>query len=166
MTVSPRVYLAGPDVFHRGHARIFAERSAICRRYGLEPLVPLDDAATTAPEIYEANVRLLRQCDAVIANVTPFRGPHCDAGTAWEMGYAAARGVPVFAFSDARGALLDRVRGAKPAKADGAGMAVEDFGLAENLMIAVSVVDRTIHPTFEAAVAAAVRHVPTRSPRS
>lgn len=158
VTVPPRVYLAGPDVFHPDHARIFAERAAICRRYGLEPLIPMDNAATTAPEIYESNVRLLQQCDAVIANVTPFRGPNCDVGTAWEMGYVAARGMPVFAFSEARGALLDRIPDAKPAKLDAAGMAVEDFGLGENLMIALSVVDRTIHATFEAAAAAAARH--------
>jgi len=158
----PRVYLAGPDVFHPDHARIFAERRSICRRHGLEALVPTDNAATTALEIYEANVRLLRQCDAVIANITPFRGPHCDAGTAWEMGYAAAIGAPVFAFSEARGALRDRIRGTAPGPVDATGMTVEDFGLGENLMIAMSVIDRTIHGTFDTAAVATARHVTSR----
>src|SRR5947208_12518945 len=81
-------------------ARIFAERREICRTHGLEPLVPLDNEATTAEEIYQANVRLLDRCDGVIANLTPFRGPHCDVGTAWEIGYAVARERPVFGFSE------------------------------------------------------------------
>ena len=38
---------------------------------------------------------------------------------------------------------------------DSDGMAVEPFGLMENLMVVESLCDRVVHPTFEAAVAAA-----------
>lgn len=154
--MTPRVYLAGPDVFHPDHARIFAERSSICRRYGLEPLVPLDNKATTSGEIYQSNVKLLDGCDAVIANVTPFRGPHCDVGTAWEIGYAVARGAAVFAFSEAVGPLLGRVVGGTVgSRCDASGMFVEDFGLPENLMIVEGLAGRMVHQTFESAAQAA-----------
>jgi nucleoside 2-deoxyribosyltransferase len=73
------------------------------------------------------------------------------------MGYAAARGLPVFAFSASAEPLAARVpAGARPGT-DRDGMAVEPFGLMENLMIVESLCDRVVHPTFEAAVAAAAR---------
>jgi nucleoside 2-deoxyribosyltransferase len=158
--IPPRVYLAGPDVFHPHHRQIFAEREACCRRAGLEPLVPLDSTATTPLEIYRSNVRLLNVADLLIANITPFRGPHCDVGTAWEIGYAVCRGVPVFAFSAATGTLLDRVgRETHSPQRDALGMLVEDFGLPENLMLAYSFVDQQVHETFVAALEAAARRM-------
>ena len=44
--------------------------------------------------------RLIDSCRALLANVTPFRGPSADVGTAWEMGYASGQGKPVVAYSD------------------------------------------------------------------
>jgi len=152
-----RVYLAGPGVFHPEHAAIFAARRATCHAYGLIPLVPVDEEATTALEIFRSNVARLDTSHGVIADITPFRGPHCDAGTAWEMGYAAARGLPVFAFSAASEPLARRVPPGATAGTDRDGMAVEPFGLMENLMIVESLRDRVVHSTFEAAVAAAAR---------
>lgn len=152
------VYLAGPDVFHPDHAEIFAGRAALCRNYGLEPLIPLDKDATTPLEIFESNVRLLDSCDAVVANITPFRGPHCDVGTAWEIGYAVARSRPVFGFSEESATLLQRVTGsAHGPRVDKCGMTVEDFGLAENLMVVMAIVDHKVHSSLEAAVAAAAQ---------
>ena len=115
--------------------------------------MPLDERATTAALIYRSNVRLVAGADAVIANVSPFRGMHADPGTAWEMGHAVALGTPVFAYSDAPQALRQRVAGGGLADADG--MMVEDFGFAENLMLVFALADQTVHGTFEEAVAAA-----------
>ena len=154
-----RVYLAGPDVFHPRHAAIFAERLAICRTYGLTAVVPLDDEAHTPEEIYRSNVARLDGSHGVIANITPFRGPHGDVGTAWELGYAAARGLPTFAFSTSAELLAARVPAGRVPGTDRDGMAVEPFGLMENLMIIESLCDRVVHRTFEAAVAAAVRRL-------
>jgi nucleoside 2-deoxyribosyltransferase len=135
--------------------RIFDERRAVCARHGFEALVPLDERATTAASIYRSNLRLLAGADAVVANLSPFRGLHADPGTAWEIGHAVARDTPVFAFSDAPQALVGRIAGG--ARVDAAGMAVEDFGLAENLMLVLGLADQTVHDTFEAAVEAAQR---------
>jgi nucleoside 2-deoxyribosyltransferase len=73
------------------------------------------------------------------------------------MGYAAARGLPVFAFSATAAPLAARVPAGAAPGTDRDGMAVEPFGLMENLMIIESLCDRVVHPTFEAAVAAAAR---------
>ncbi len=161
----PRVYLAGPDVFHPDHARIFAERTSLCRLYGLEALVPLDTQAKDSTQIYQANVRLLDLCDAVIANITPFRGPHCDVGTAWEIGYAVGRSKPVFAFSDVSEPLASRIAsGDQGPRTDASGMYVEDFGLAENLMIVESLVGQKVHGSFEAALEATVTFLKNSRP--
>ncbi|MBI3827667.1 MAG: nucleoside 2-deoxyribosyltransferase [Candidatus Rokubacteria bacterium] len=153
-----RVYLAGPDVFAPDHRRIFRERTEICRSLGLSPLVPADDDTTEPAAIYAANLAMLGGCDAVIADVTPFRGPHCDPGTAWEIGYAAARGTPVFAFSASPEPLAARVAaGDASARTDRSGMLIEPFGLAENLMIVQALSDRTVHRTFRDAARAAAR---------
>jgi nucleoside 2-deoxyribosyltransferase len=142
-------------VFHPERVPIFAERRAVCVQHGLEALVPLDERATTAALIYRSNLRLLAGADAVIANISPFRGPHADPGTAWEIGHSVAVGTPVFAYSDAPQALRQRV--AAGAIADADGMMVEDFGLAENLMLVLGLADQTVHATFDDAVAAAAR---------
>jgi nucleoside 2-deoxyribosyltransferase len=160
------VYLAGPDVFHPRQDAIFAERRAICRTHGLTAIVPLDGEARTAADIYRSNVAKLDASDGVIANVTPFRGPHCDVGTAWEVGYAVARGLPTFAFSAAIQGLASRVPAGSTCGTDPDGMAVEPFGLMENLMIVESLSDRVVHPSFEAAVAAAARALVPGRPRT
>ena len=164
--MTPLVYLAGPDVFHPEHVRIFAERASLCHHHGLRPLVPLDNDAKTAAAIYSSNLELLDRCDAVIANITPFRGPHCDVGTAWEIGYAVARGTPVFAFSQSTQLLVERVavRDAQPFT-DSSGMLVENFDLSENVMIASSLVEQRVHESFEAAVEAAAKHVKVKPRR-
>jgi len=87
-----KVYIAGPDVFRRD-----------------------------AKQHLEMLRRMIDECDAVIANIEPFRGPHMDPGTAFEIGYAVAKGKPVYCYTtQAR---------------DENGDAIEDFGLTENLMI-------------------------------
>jgi nucleoside 2-deoxyribosyltransferase len=154
------VYLAGPDVFAAEQEEIFRTRKRICREHGLEPLAPLDNGASTAQDIYRGNVHMIDRCAAVIANVTPFRGPHCDAGTAWEIGYAIARGVPVFAWSEDPRSLADRVpEGPAGGGRDAEGMSIEDFGLSENLMIAECIAGGSVHASFAAAAAAAAAHL-------
>ena len=52
----------------------------------------------TALKIFHANVKLMQQSDLVIANMTRFRGPSMDVGTAFEMGFMYASGKPVFGY--------------------------------------------------------------------
>jgi nucleoside 2-deoxyribosyltransferase len=51
--------------------------------------------AEQARRISAANEGLMRSCDLLIANLTPFRGVSMDAGTAFEVGFMRALGRPV-----------------------------------------------------------------------
>jgi nucleoside 2-deoxyribosyltransferase len=145
------VYLAGPDVFAPDPrtlgARLCADLAAVGLR-GLFPLdneiAPCDEPRVLARRIFEANVAMLRSCDLVLANIQPFRGPSADVGTCWEIGFAHALGKPVICYG-AVGTYRERCRDAGWEAAGGEsgsalptdrdGWAIEDFGLAENLMI-------------------------------
>jgi nucleoside 2-deoxyribosyltransferase len=81
-----------------------------------------------------------------------------DPGTAWEIGYGVAKGLPVYAWSTHPEALLLRtqesdgvhLRDNNPV--DQNGWLIEDFGLVENLMIGISCA--SIHRSADEAVAA------------
>src|SRR5690349_20491208 len=101
-----RIYLAGPDVFRADVAAHAARLKALCAERGLTGVFPLDDAVEPGGEplsraIFRHNVRLIDSCKAVLANLTPFRGPGADCGTAWELGYAFAAGKRVHGWSGA-----------------------------------------------------------------
>ena len=162
-----KVYLAGPDVF-RSNAEEFGESlKYICKKNKVQGLWPLDNEIKgknkskkkIATEIFLGNVAMIDKCDAVIANIEAFRGASVDPGTAFEIGYARALNKPVFAYDGAHIPISykDRVflmrdidvlpRDSYPN--------VEDFGLTENLMIAIGV--ESISNTFEEALNKAIR---------
>lgn len=154
-----RVYLAGPEVFFPNATAHGAEKKRICAEHGFVGIYPLDNeiegAADLRPEglaraISHGNERLMRGADLIVANCTPFRSVSMDAGTAYEIGFMRALGKPVFGYSNVAAHYAARVRaapgGAQEAwchetrRAD-----IEDFGLAENLMIAIAVLDTAGH---------------------
>ena len=144
-----KIYLAGPDVF-LPDAKAHGERlKALCARYGFEGLFPLDnelshpDPLVLAGMIRDANIAMIRRCDGVIANLSPFRGPEPDSGTVWEVGFARGLGKPVIAYSRDRRTLkartIDQLGLAGDASTDREGLALENFGLSHNLMFAENV---------------------------
>ncbi len=156
----PAVYLAGPEVFFPDVEDVATRLKARCAAEGLTGLFPTDaerptgDGISAGRAIYLGNVALIDRSAAVVADISPFRGAGMDPGTAWEIGYAVARGLPVFAYSHDRRSYAERVgptghgpRG--PVDADG--LLIEDFGLVENLMITESVV--AVDATAAAAIA-------------
>ncbi|MGP8119823.1 MAG: nucleoside 2-deoxyribosyltransferase [Xanthobacteraceae bacterium] len=160
----PRVYLAGPGVF-RPDAKAFGRGlQAKCERAGLAGCFPLDNAVDgdtprdIAAAILRANVDLIDSSRAIIADISSFRGPNMDPGTAWEIGYGVARGLPVYAWSSDRTHLRERTErhlGARdPSRRgrDADGWSIEDFGLIENLMIALSVT--SLHGSEDEAIRA------------
>ena len=136
----PRVYLAGPDVFFPEAAAWGERKRAICLAYSLAGVMPLDpleheppewDVLPEADRIARRNEAHIHACDAVLANLTPFRGASADSGTVYEVGYARGLGRPVFGYTTTSLNFTDRTR----AGWGNDGLAIEAFGLQDNLMI-------------------------------
>lgn len=145
-----KVYIAGPGVFSEDAAGIRKRAIQTLEGMGLTPMHPFDNEvrADIAPTekarlIFISNVAMIDQCDAVIADISPFRGPSADVGTVWEIGYALGQGKPVVAYTANMTEYETRAKG------NAQYPIVEDFGEVDNLMITRSV--DSIHNTFDEA---------------
>src|SRR4051812_3895179 len=145
-------YLAGPDVFLTDATAHAARKVAICRRFGLRGLPPLnEDAAAIVSEgeawqaIYQKDIAMMERSDIIIANLTPFGGASADAGTLIEVGWFLGRGKPVFGYSNSAEPFEARMR-AQPG-AGQHGLGIEGFHLPDNLMI-VGAVESGGYPVF------------------
>lgn len=154
---SPRIYLAGPDVFRPDSARVFEALRAACERLNLLAVPPSDgklpagfdgDDAAQAQRIYEDNIALIRSCDGVAANLAPFRGLEPDSGTVFEVGFAIALGLPVVGYGIPASTYAQRVGAQLDCRPDSqgvlresaTGLMVEGLGQRANLMLTRSVV--------------------------
>ena len=93
--------------------------------------------------------------DAVVANLSPFWGPHVDDGTAFELGFVAARGLPIFGYAADLRPLTDRIAPRSPGeRVDQDGVDIEDFGEPFNAMIVGALAYPAFGSTREAIAAA------------
>ena len=140
------IYLAGPDVFLPDAVDIGRRKVELCRRHGLIGLYPLDNAMDLSARdaslnIFGGNEAMMIEASAIVANLTPFRGPGADAGTVYELGYMAGRGKLCLGYCNDPTIYADRVRKFTTVErqhgrlADADGLTVEDFGLSDNLMM-------------------------------
>jgi nucleoside 2-deoxyribosyltransferase len=152
-----KVYIAGPDIFRVWWPDIAEKIVNACASWGFEALLPIPAdksldrpgvSGITVPgkpndalPVFESCLDMIRSCDAMVADITPFRGDEPDSGTVFEVATAYALGKPVVAYTrDTRltherhthngsktecGALLCR-----------SGFLVEQFGLPCNVMVA------------------------------
>jgi len=141
-----KVYLAGPDVFLPDAVAIGRRKQELCERYGLVGLFPLDNkidvtVGTASLQIFRGNREMMDDADAIVANLTPFRGPSADVGTVYELGYMAGRGKLCLGYANDARPYKDRVATAErltekdTVLLDSQGHVVEDFRLADNLMV-------------------------------
>jgi nucleoside 2-deoxyribosyltransferase len=156
--MSKRIYLAGPDVFLANAREIGDRKRVICTDHGLVGVFPSDEEGACDPTlplreqglaISRAMERAMQTCDAMVVNLTPFRGPSADVGSAYEMGFMRALGRPIFAYTNDNRPFLDRVAalcgGALRQRPTGEhedpdGMAIEAFELHDNLMLVGGVI--------------------------
>ena len=142
-----KIYLAGPDVFKPDVAEWAESVRELCRRYGFEPLLPVDHNEKTPEKIFQANIDLIRKAQIVAANLDHFRGPEPDSGTAFELGYALALGKKICGYVTRLETVAQRVEAAenrseRPALygdklTDRNGLMIENFGLSCNLMLSI-----------------------------
>ncbi|MBP7705326.1 MAG: nucleoside 2-deoxyribosyltransferase [Caulobacter sp.] len=147
------LYLAGPEVWFPNVGAHFALRQHLCAEAGFEMLLPdtsamreMEPGEIMAREIYAERVARMRAADAGIINLTPWRGPASDPGAAFEAGFLAGQGKPVFAWmnipAEEDAEYRDRVDAHLGAQLDedgvwrdGEGALIEDFGLPETAML-------------------------------
>lgn len=147
------VYISGPDRWAPNADALIARQREVCAAAGVEalfagdaPLQERDGSEAMAREIYASALQSLRRADAVIVNLTPFRGVSAHPGAAFEAGFASALAKPVAAYmnlseeDDAE--YLGRVEALFGATLDEAGVwrdpdgaEIEDFGLPETVML-------------------------------
>ena len=150
----PRIYLAGPEVFLPDPMAAGRRKQALCEAHGFTGCYPLDaqldlaglPKAEAARRISLANEALMRSCDLAIANCTPFRGVSMDVGTAFEVGYMRALGRPVLGYTNTEMELEERSALGRrlmrlPFDSDAEDVEIENFGLAENLMIEIAIME-------------------------
>lgn len=161
-----KIYLAGPGVF-RPDSTAWGERlKRACHTCGLAGLYPLDDAIPTELVdteqkrrwIFSNNCTLLRQADAIFADLRAFRSPsEPDSGTAFEVGFAHALGKPVWLWLPdcAPGTQMhQRIKCRQTSRGwvDQAGLTVEDFSAPLNLMLWDAACGIIYHSEPEAAI--------------
>ncbi len=139
-------------MFLRNAKEIGEQKKALCRKYGFVGVFPLDTEIETqgkAPReigfcISSLNEQLIRTCNFIIANLTPFRSPSADVGTAYEIGYAHALGKKVFAYTNIAVPFTKRTiaalnhqgnRAADGRLRDSNDMFIEEYALTDNLML-------------------------------
>jgi nucleoside 2-deoxyribosyltransferase len=146
-----KVYIAGPEVFLPNAREQLDRKIALTRAAGLIPVSPGDLTIPQKPTrhefglaVSEIDEQLMDAADAIIANLTPFRGIAADTGTVFELGFMCGRGKVAYAYSNVADDHYARTKayygGDTHRTADGRergpdGLSLEDFDMVENLML-------------------------------
>lgn len=143
-----KVYLAGPDVFRENAKEYGQQLKEKLKSVGLKSLYPFDNEVNTeqdlcdmAISIYKANIKMIKKCDVILANLDSFRSPSCDVGTAYEIGFARALKKTVIGYYSELECIpykekvqaFHTVIGSKDKHYPN----IEDFDLCDNLMISI-----------------------------
>lgn len=143
---TPRVYCAGPGVFKLDYVEKREILRKLLEEHGVEAVFPADPEGKSDQEIFEENVRRVRMCQGVLAEVSAFRSAvEPDSGTCFESGmaYALNKALVYYIPEEENEPYLDKVQKALGARevspgvwVDNAyGCLVEDFGAPLNLML-------------------------------
>lgn len=149
--MTKKIYLAGPEVFLANARDMLYAKAKLAREAGFIPLSPGDLEIPPADtkighgcNINAVDERMMLEADAIIANLTPFRGIAADTGTSYELGFMCALGKPVFAYTNVAANHFARIEkhydGAIAPDETGRyrgpdGLSVENFDMADNLML-------------------------------
>jgi len=94
-----KVYIAG-KIWTESEKEMLSKIDDLCKKLGLETFLPHRDAGFAenvgdAERIFDADITEgFKDVELVIASLD---GLHVGAGTAWELGYAYAKGIPAIA---------------------------------------------------------------------
>jgi nucleoside 2-deoxyribosyltransferase len=150
-----KVYLAGPEIFLPEARAQLDRKAALAHAAGLTPLSPGDVDVPRHPDpvayghaISAVNEAMMLEADAIIANLTPWRGISADVGTVYELGFMCALGKVCYAYTNVAddhftrtahyyGGRYQRDAAGKMRGPDG--LAMENYLMIDNLMLPAGV---------------------------
>ena len=147
-----RVFLAGPDRFAPEAEGLRLRQERLCEAADFVPVFAPDPDPASEPgelqarALYAETIARLRGADALIANLSPWRGPGAEPATSYLTGFAAALDKPVFAYMNVADeaeadhqtrvdAYLGAVLAGDGAWRDPDGAEIEDMGLPEAALL-------------------------------
>lgn len=89
-------YIAGP-LFNEKEREFLEEINAVCQTIGISTYLPAQDGGLLSQdnddEVFQTDIKALNKADIVVASLN---GVDVDSGTAFELGYAFAKGKKLF----------------------------------------------------------------------
>ena len=89
-------YIAGP-LFNEKEREFLEEINAVCKAIEISTYLPSQDGGLlnqdNDDEVFQTDIKALNKADIVVASLN---GPDVDSGTAFELGYAFAKGKKLF----------------------------------------------------------------------
>lgn len=149
--IRPRVFLSGPQRYSPDAVVYYERAKSLCEQLGLEALCPFDDVAHL-PKVESADPYILaaarfdrcqtmiRNCDALIADLSDFHGFEPNNDVSFECGFAFQLGKVVIGFMPDTRIMRERIPhyGEDRGFLDIYGNIVENFNNPINLMFACS----------------------------
>lgn len=164
-TDKPLVYLAGFERYDENGKEIFDKMKALCEKYGLRAVSPLDLAPgvqwidTENPYEHAANLfdnyqQHVRNCDVIIANLNNYRGYEIQNDVGFECGMGFQLGKKLYGYMDNTSPLIQKIPhlGEEKEFRDQTGSNVENFNYPANLMFGSSM--KILEGSFEEVIAA------------
>lgn len=156
--MTKKIYLAGPEVFLPNAAQALKVKADLARQFGFTPISPGDLAIPPADtrlqfgcNISEIDEQMMHEADAIIANLTPYRGVGADTGTSFELGFMCGLGKLVFGYTNVAKDHFQRVSDyydGKIKQDDSGryrgpdGLSVENCEMIDNLMLHGGIIRR------------------------
>ena len=109
----PVVYLADFEMFLPTCEETVKYWKKVCDKYGFIGLFPGEGDPVEPGEdywqrVFDHDYTHMRNCDMCIAQLDDWRGHECDSGTAFELGWFIAKGLPSYGFYTGKTPLTDR----------------------------------------------------------
>lgn len=112
-----KIYIAGFDVFFKNAVEVLNNSKELCTKYGFIGMIPFDGDVdfnqsneNIRRDIYVENIKMIDECDIVIANMNNFRHNEVDSGTVFEIGYATALKKEVYIFSSDNRTVVEKTK--------------------------------------------------------
>lgn len=146
----PIVYLAGFERYDNDAAEKYTAMKAICAKYGLYAISPLDpapgvdvlktdDPYAKAYNQFDHYQQHVRNCDVILANLNDYHGFEPNDDVAFECGMAFQLDKKLFAYMDDISPMVKRIpNDGKDEPRDVNGLNVENFEAPLNLMFGAS----------------------------